>query len=91
MSSVAGFSRLYAVEYKSGGGAFNVQSMSDLQGTPSERFIQIGTGAPSSPVITLNLKGEATITTAVMSGKVHTRKIFAPRNKSVLYWRDMVR
>ena len=88
---IAGSSRLYIVEYKSGGGAFNVQSMADFQGTPSDRFVQIGTGTPSAPVITLNLKGEATVTTGMMSGKVHTRKIFAPKNKSALYWRDVVK
>jgi len=88
--SIEGSSNLYLVEFQSGGGAFNVFDLSALSGTPSARSTVIGSGTPSAPVITVNMKGIASVTVATMSGKINTRTIFSPRNKSTLYWREVI-
>jgi Tfp pilus tip-associated adhesin PilY1 len=87
--SVAGDSRLYIVEYLSGGGAFELDDY--LQGIPSTRWQVIGEGVPSPPVISLSLQSQATITIVTTSGKMISRKAFSPStNKEILYWREVV-
>jgi Tfp pilus tip-associated adhesin PilY1 len=87
--SVAGDSRLYIVEYLSGGGAFVLVDY--LQGRPSTRWEVIGEGVPSTPVISLSLQGKAMITIVTTSGEMLSRKAFsADTNKELLYWREVV-
>jgi hypothetical protein len=87
--SPAGTANLYTVEYLSGGGAFNIQDLSALSGPPSQRSGQIGTGVPSSPVISVDLKGKASVTTATTSAQVLSQKAPLKTNKTILYWREV--
>jgi type IV pilus assembly protein PilY1 len=85
-----GEASLYVVEYLSGGGAFAVDDYSDLQGKPSARSEKIGEGIPSAPVISVTLKGKASITIGTTKGEVITREGFSPStNKELLYWREV--
>jgi Tfp pilus tip-associated adhesin PilY1 len=90
--TVAGEAKLYIAEYLSGGGALNVDDLVDLQGTPSEqRSKLIGSGAPSAPVITVDVKGQASVTVGTTSSQVLSTPIFSPsRSKEVLYWREVI-
>ncbi|MGQ9645247.1 MAG: pilus assembly protein [Thermodesulfobacteriota bacterium] len=89
--SVAGDTRLYVVEYVSGGGAFNLDHY--LQRIePKERWRKIGSGVGSSPVITLNTKGEASVIVGTMDGQVFTTKtVPLSALKEILYWREVIR
>ncbi len=88
--TVSGISRLYIVEYLSGGGATNFSDQSYLNETTSQRTIEIGTGVPSSPVISINLKGQATVIIGTTSGQVFSQQIFSPAKlKDLLYWRKV--
>ncbi len=92
--SVEGIGRLYVVHYLSGGGALLVDDLSDLKppATPSSRSIVIGEGAPSTPVITINQKGKASVIIGTTEGKIYSKQAFSPdANKSLLYWREVVR
>ena len=82
-------SNLYVVDCFSGGGAFSVDSLSDLSGTPSERSEQIGLGAPSAPVISVNLKSQATTIIGTTMGQVFSKGILSPISKPKLYWREV--
>jgi type IV pilus assembly protein PilY1 len=89
--SVLGEARLYIVEYLSGGGAFEVDDLSDLKESPSQRSKKIGVGVPSSPVIKLDLTGKACVTIGTTSGQVFSTPIFSPsKSKQILYWREVV-
>jgi type IV pilus assembly protein PilY1 len=86
----AGEASLYIVEYLSGGGAFTVDDYSDLGGEPSVRSEKIGEGIPSAPVISVNLRGRASVTIGTTKGEVITRGGFSPStNKELLYWREV--
>jgi hypothetical protein len=87
---VSGDTKLYAVEYLSGGGALMVGELTDLSGTPSERSKVIGEGIPSAPVISVNMKGKASIIIGTTSGQVFSKEAFSPAtNKELLYWREV--
>jgi len=87
-----GEATLYTVEYLSGGGALVLDDY--LQGKPSARSQAIGTGSegvPSTPVISVNLKGKATMTIGTTSGKIFSKGVHSPvTNKEILYWREVI-
>ncbi len=88
--SVAGTARLYVVEYLSGGGAILVNKESDLEGTPSQRYVDIGAGIPSAPVISVSLKGKASVIVGTTGSQVFSREAFSPKKfKDLLYWRNV--
>lgn len=88
----AGEATLYVLEYLSGGGALVLDDY--LQGIPSARSQAIGTGnegMPSAPVISVNLKGKATLTIGTTSGKILSKGVLSPvTNKEILYWREVI-
>jgi len=88
--SVAGDARLYVVEYLSGGGAFVLEDY--LQRIrPEQRWRRIGSGVASSPVVTLNMRNQASVIVGTTSGEVHSSKAHsASAMKDVLYWREVV-
>jgi type IV pilus assembly protein PilY1 len=87
--SVSGDSKLYVVEYLSGGGA--VELADYMKGTPSERSRIIGEGVPSSPVITVNMKGKDSVIVGTTSGDYYSTKVHSPVTlKEILYWREVV-
>jgi Tfp pilus tip-associated adhesin PilY1 len=90
--SMAGQSKLYIVEYLSGGGALEFDSLTDLEGSPSaQRSKNIGTGVPSAPVITVDVKGQASVTVGTTSDQVLSAQIFSPsKSKETLYWREVI-
>jgi type IV pilus assembly protein PilY1 len=90
--SVEGDARLYELYYATGGGALNVDELSDLKGTPSaQRYETIGTGVPSNPVISVNMKGTASIVIGTTSGQVFSKQAFSSgTGKSILYWREVI-
>jgi type IV pilus assembly protein PilY1 len=91
LCSVAGISKEYIVEYRSGGGALNVDDLSDLSGPTSERSRVIGTGAPSPPVISVSVKGGASVIIGATSGQVYSKKAFSSgKFKDLLYWREVI-
>jgi hypothetical protein len=88
--SVAGTARLYIVEYLSGGGAILVEKTSDLEGSPSQRSLEIGAGIPSAPVLSVNLKGKASVIVGTTGSQVFSREAFSPQKfKDLLYWRNV--
>jgi type IV pilus assembly protein PilY1 len=90
--AVAGLSKEYVVEFLSGGGALSVDEMSDFSGAPSaSRSRDIGMGAPSTPVITINSKGKASVIIETTSGQVFSQMAFSPTaSRDILYWREVV-
>jgi type IV pilus assembly protein PilY1 len=89
--SIVGEGKLYIVEYLSGGGAFEVDDLSDLQGNPSQRSKKIGEGVPSSPVIKANLKGSASVTIGTTKNPIFSSRIFSPsKSKEIIYWREVI-
>jgi type IV pilus assembly protein PilY1 len=82
-------SNLYVVECFSGGGALSVDSLTDFSDTPSQRSEQIGLGAPSTPVISINLKSQGTTIIGTTMGQVFSKTIFSPISKPKLYWREV--
>jgi len=87
--SVSGDSRLYIVEYLSGGGALVLEDY--MKGTPSERSRIIGEGVPSSPVITVNMKGKDSVIIGTTSGDYYSTKVHSPATlKEILFWREVV-
>ena len=93
--AVAGVSKEYVVEFLSGGGALNVDEMSDILNPPSDfvykRSQEIGSGAPSAPVITVNMKGKASVIIGTTSGQISSGEAFSPTtNREILYWREVV-
>jgi hypothetical protein len=84
-------SNLFVVDCLSGGGALSVDSLVDLSGTPSQRSEQIGIGAPSAPVISVDLKGHAITIIGTTMGQLFSRIAFSPlSNKAILYWREVI-
>ena len=95
LCAVGGVSKDYIVEYLSGGGALNVDDMSDILNPPSDfvykRSQEIGSGAPSAPVITVNMKGKASVIIGTTSGQISSGEAFSPTtNREILYWREVV-
>jgi type IV pilus assembly protein PilY1 len=90
--SVPGEAKAYIVEYLSGGGALEVDDLVDLEGSPSQqRSKTIGPGAPSNPVITVDVKGKASVTIGTTSDQVLSTQIFSPsKSKEILYWREII-
>jgi type IV pilus assembly protein PilY1 len=85
---VAGDPNLYVVEYLSGGGAMVLEDY--LKGNPSVRSIKIGEGVPSSPVITTNMKGKASVVIGTTTGQVYSGKALSRTTaKGILYWREV--
>jgi hypothetical protein len=89
---VPGEAKAYIVEYLSGGGALEVDDLVDLQGNPSQqRSKTIGAGAPSNPVITVNVKGQASVIIGSTSDQILSTQIFSPsKSKETLYWREVI-
>jgi type IV pilus assembly protein PilY1 len=91
LCAVAGISKDYIVEYLSGGGALSVDDLSDLSGTAGARSREIGVGAPSAPVISVNMKGKASVIIMTTSGQIFSQTAFSPTtSREILYWRDVV-
>ena len=89
--SVPGEAKLYIVEYLSGGGAFTADGLVDLEGDPLARSQIIGPGAPSTPVITVDVKGKASVTIGTTGDQVLSAQIFSPsKSKETLYWREVI-
>jgi type IV pilus assembly protein PilY1 len=89
--SIGGEGRLYLVEYRSGGGAFEVDDLSDLEGSVTPRSKAIDTGVPSHPIITVGKKGKASVTIGTANGHFFSTPIFSPsKSKEILYWRDVI-
>ncbi len=86
-----GTAKLYAVEYLSGGGALEVDDLSDLEGSSSPRSKIIATGAPSNPIISVDTKGKASVTVGTTSDQIYSIQIFSPsKSKEILYWREVI-
>jgi len=79
--------------YPTGGGALNVDELIDLKGTPSsERYKIIGSGVPSNPVISVNMKGKASIIIGTTNSQVFSQQAFSSgTGKTILYWREVAR
>jgi type IV pilus assembly protein PilY1 len=89
--SVSGEGKLYITEYLSGGGALEVDELTDLERNPSQRSEKIGVGIPSPPVIKVDLEGKASVTIATISGQLFSKQIFSPsKSKGILYWREVI-
>jgi type IV pilus assembly protein PilY1 len=91
--SIEGDARLYMLYFQTGGGALNVDELSDLKGTPSSsRYTVIGQGVPSNPVISVNNKGVSSIVIGTTNNQVFSDQAFSSgTGKSLLYWREVVR
>jgi|CryGeyStandDraft_6_1057127.scaffolds.fasta_scaffold10344_2 type IV pilus assembly protein PilY1 len=91
LCTVEGIGKEYIVYYLTGGGALAVDDLSDLLGTPSARSKEIGSGAPSSPVISVNMKGKASVIIGETSGQIFSQGAFSPStNKAIMYWREVI-
>jgi hypothetical protein len=88
--SVAGQANLYTVEYLSGGGAVATLGNNLLPATPSNRSVTIGSGAPSSPVISVDLKGRASVTIGTSAGPFYSQKVLSSSYKTVHSWREVI-
>ena len=87
---VPGSSRLYMTEFRSGGGALNFSMDAYLSNTTSSRYVEIGSGMASAPVISVNLKGKASVLVGTTDGGVYSRPAyFQSANKQILYWREV--
>jgi Tfp pilus tip-associated adhesin PilY1 len=88
--SVGGDAKLYVVDYVSAGGAFVLEDY--LQGIrPEQRSGVIGSGVASSPVITVNMKGQDTVIAGTTSGQIFSTKAHSPATiKETLYWREVI-
>jgi Tfp pilus tip-associated adhesin PilY1 len=92
--SIQGTGKLYGLEYRSGGGALNLGDffVIDPNQTPTSRSIDIGSGVPSAPVISINSKVKATIYIGTTSGKFYSSRVSSPPSQNQpLYWREVVR
>jgi type IV pilus assembly protein PilY1 len=86
-----GVSNLYAVEYRSGGGALAVDDLSDLSGPAGTRSKEVGIGAPSTPVISVSTRAQGSIIIGTTSGQIYSQQAFSPSSgKVLLYWREVV-
>jgi type IV pilus assembly protein PilY1 len=89
--SGGGVSSLYTVEYRSGGGALEVDELSELSGPAGTRSKEVGIGAPSTPVISVNVKAQGSIIIGTTSGQIYSQQGFSPSSgKVLLYWREVI-
>jgi hypothetical protein len=89
--TTGGTARLYVMYYLSGGGALEVDAVSDFDGSAGTRSKIIGSGLPSAPSITINSQGQATIIVGTTESQVYSQEAFSPAsNKAMLYWRDVL-
>jgi Tfp pilus tip-associated adhesin PilY1 len=89
--TTGGTARLYVLHYLSGGGALEVDALSDLDGSAGTRSKIIGSGLPSAPSISLNAQGQAIIIVGTTESQVFSQQAFSPTNpKRLLYWRDVL-
>jgi type IV pilus assembly protein PilY1 len=91
--SIEGDARLYILKYDTGGGALNVDDLSDLKGTPStQRFKKIGVGVPSNPVLSTKMLGKTSLIVGTTSSQVFSQEAFtSEKGKTLLYWREVTR
>lgn len=91
--SIEGDARLYKLYYKTGGGALNVDELSDLKGTPSsQRYVKIGQGIPSNPVISVSNQGVTSIIIGTTNNQIFSQQAFSSGSgRSLLYWREVTR
>ena len=55
------------------------------------RSRNIGYGAPSAPVISVNMKGKASVVIGTTSGQIYSAPVFSPTtNKAIMYWREVI-
>jgi hypothetical protein len=55
------------------------------------RSRNIGYGAPSAPVISVDMKGKASVVIGTTSGQIYSAEAFSPTtNKVLLYWREVI-
>ena len=89
--SIEGDARLYVLYFQTGGGALDVDELNDLQGTPSsQRYITIGQGIPSNPVISVNNEGVASVIIGTTNSEIYSKQVFSSgTGKSILYWREV--
>jgi len=89
--SIEGDARLYVLYFQTGGGALDVDDLSDLQGTPSsQRYITIGQGVPSNPVISVDNQGIASVIIGTTNSQIYSEQVFSSgTGKSILYWREV--
>jgi hypothetical protein len=67
-----------------------VEKTSDLEGSPSQRYLEIKAGIPSAPVLSVNLKGQASVIVGTTGSHVFSREAFSPgKLKNILYWRKV--
>ena len=89
--TTGGTGRLYVLYFLSGGGALEVDAMTDFSGPAGTRSKIIGSGLPSAPAITINSQGQATIIVGTTESQVFSQQAFSPpTNKIMLYWRDVL-
>jgi hypothetical protein len=87
--TVGGTARLYVMEYLSGGGALSVDDMSDFTGLAGARSKVIGSGVPSSPIITIDSQGQASLIIGTTESQVYSQEVFSPdTNRYILFWRE---
>jgi type IV pilus assembly protein PilY1 len=91
--SIEGDARLYILKYDTGGGALNVDDLTDFQGSPSsQRFKNIGQGIPSNPVLSTKMNGTTSLVVGTTSSQVFSQEAFSSgTGKSLLYWREVTR
>jgi Tfp pilus tip-associated adhesin PilY1 len=95
---IAGEAKLYVVEYLSGGGAVSTLDDNLIPSTPSGRSEPIkntngdgASGVPSAPVISVNMKGKASVIIGTTSGQISSRRASSlTTNREILYWREVV-
>jgi type IV pilus assembly protein PilY1 len=88
--TTGGTARLYVMEYRSGGGALEVDAMADLSGSAGTRWKIIGSGVPSAPTITINSKGQASIFAGTTENQVFSQQGFSPTSPMrMLNWREV--
>ena len=91
--SIDGDARLYILKYDTGGGALDVDDLTDLQGTPSpQRFKKIGVGVPSNPVLSTKMSGKTSLIVGTTSSQVFSQEAFtSEKGKTLMYWREVTR
>ena len=98
LCAVAGVSREYVVEFLSGVGAFNVHDLTDILIPPKDFiFAREGKvpfdliGAPSAPVITVNMKGKGSVIIGTTTGQIFSGgAVSLTTNREILFWREVV-
>jgi len=91
--SIDGDARLYILKYDTGGGALNVDDLTDFAGPPSsQRFKKIGLGVPSNPVLSTKMSGKTSLIVGTTSSQVYSQEAFTTeKGKTLLYWREVTR